>query len=246
MLAAGGVWIARTPSRSASAAPKGAPKIVSVLIADFENKTGEPVLDGTLEPAFAIALEGAPFISSYSRAGARKIAAQLQPGATGLTEAGARLVAVREGVNVVVSGAVEKSGEGYEVSVHAMDAATGKSIVSEKENAANRDKVLQAAAALATGLRTALGDKTPPSVQQTAAETFSAGSLEAAHEYAVAQDLQWAGNWDDAIRHYTRAVDLDKNLGRAYAGHRRRREQSRPAPGGREVLQGSPSPAWTG
>jgi tetratricopeptide (TPR) repeat protein len=218
VLAAGGIWIARTAGRGAAAAPKAAPRIVSVLIADFENKTGEPVFDGTLEPAFAIALEGAPFISSYSRAGARKIASQLQPGATGLTESGARLVAVREGVNVVVSGSVEKTGGGYEVSVRAVDAATGKSIVSEKESAANRDKVLQAAAALATGLRTALGDKTPPSVQQTAAETFSAGSLEAAHEYGVAQELQWAGKWDEAIQRYTKAVELDKNLGRAYAG----------------------------
>ena len=218
VLVAGGVWIARTAGRGAASVPKGAPRIVSVLIADFENKTGEAVFDGTLEPAFAIALEGAPFISSYSRAGARKIAAQLQPGATGLTESGARLVAVREGVNVVVSGSVGKTGDGYEVSVHAVDAATGKTIVSEKENASNRDKVLQAAAALATGLRTALGDKTPPSVQQTAAETFSAGSLEAAHEYGVAQDLQWAGKWDEAIQHYMRAVELDKNLGRAYAG----------------------------
>jgi len=217
LLAAGGIWIARTAGRSASTS-KGTPKIVSVLIADFENKTGEPVFDGTLEPAFAIALEGAPFISSYNRAGARKIAGQLQPGTAALTEAGARLVAVREGVNIVVSGSVEKKGDGYEVAVRAIDAATGKVVVSEREHASSRDKVLQAAAALAIGVRTALGDKTPPSVQQTAAETFSAGSLEAAHEYAVAQDLQWAGKWDEAIQHYTRAVDLDKNMGRAYAG----------------------------
>ncbi|HKD18029.1 MAG TPA: serine/threonine-protein kinase, partial [Thermoanaerobaculia bacterium] len=205
LLAAGGIWIARTAGRSASTS-KGTPKIVSVLIADFENKTGEPVFDGTLEPAFAIALEGAPFISSYNRAGARKIAGQLQPGTAALTEAGARLVAVREGVNIVVSGSVEKKGDGYEVAVRAIDAATGKVVVSEREHASSRDKVLQAAAALAIGVRTALGDKTPPSVQQTAAETFSAGSLEAAHEYAVAQDLQWAGKWDEAIQHYTRAV----------------------------------------
>jgi tetratricopeptide (TPR) repeat protein/predicted Ser/Thr protein kinase len=217
LLAAGGIWIARTAGRSVPT-KKGAPKIVSVLIADFQNKTGEPVFDGTLEPAFSIAMEGAPFISAYNRAGARKIAGQLQPGTTGLPEAAARLVAVREGVNVVVSGSVEKKGSGYEVAVQAVDAATGKAIVSEKDDASSRDKVLQAAATLATGLRTALGDKTPPSVQQTAAETFSAGSLEAAHEYAIAQDLQWAGKWDEAIQHYNRAVELDKNMGRAYAG----------------------------
>src|SRR5262249_22594847 len=61
LLAAGGIWIARPACRSAASTPKGAPRIVSVLIADFENKTGEPVFDGTLEPAFSIAMEGAPF-----------------------------------------------------------------------------------------------------------------------------------------------------------------------------------------
>ena len=52
-----------------------------VLISDFENRTGEPVFDGTLEPAFGLALEGASFISSYNRASAQKVAAQLKPGA---------------------------------------------------------------------------------------------------------------------------------------------------------------------
>ena len=71
---------------------------------------------------------------------------------------------------------------------------------------------------LAAQVRRALGDATPESTQLAAAETYTAGSLEAAHEYAVAQDLQWEGNWEEAIRHYRKALDLDPNLGRAYAG----------------------------
>jgi len=40
---------------------------VTLLIADFENKTGDSVFDGTLEPMLGVALEGAPFISLYNR-----------------------------------------------------------------------------------------------------------------------------------------------------------------------------------
>ncbi|MGE5275731.1 MAG: protein kinase domain-containing protein, partial [Acidobacteriota bacterium] len=214
VLAAGGLWLYR---RGRAAKPV-AQKTQSVLVADFANHTGDAVFDGTLEPAFTIALEGASFVSSYNRSQAKKVAAQLQPGATGLDETLARLVAVREGINVVTSGAVDKRGDGYEVSVRVVDAATGKPIATDQEKASGKDGVLGSVARLAAQVRRALGDATPQSTQLAAAETFSAGSLDAAHEYAVAQDLQWEGNWDEAIRHYRKALDLDPNMGRAYAG----------------------------
>jgi len=214
-LALGGVWLYRKGHAARTAAPR---KPQSVLIADFANHTGDPVFDGTLEPAFSIAMEGASFITSYNRNQARKLAAQLQPGATALDETLARLVAVREGVSVVTSGSVDRRGDGYEVSIRALDAATGKPILTDQENASGKDRVLSSIARLAAHVRAALGDATPQSAQLAAAETFSAGSIEAAHEYGAAQDFQWAGNWDEAIRHYRKALDLDPNLGRAYAG----------------------------
>lgn len=218
LLIGAGFFLARKTRSGAPAAAAAPVARRSVLIGDFDNRTGDPVFDSTLEPAFSIALEGASFISSYNRASARKIAAQLQPGTTRLTEAAARLVAVREGLSVVASGSVEKKGDGFEVAVRAVDATSGSVIASESETASGKDRVLGVVAELATKIRTALGDKTPASVQRAAAETFTAGSLEAAHEYAVAQDFQWAGNWDEAIRNYRKALDLDPNLGRAYAG----------------------------
>ena len=58
---------------------RGAHAPVSVLIADFDNKTGDAVFDGTLEPMLGIALEGAPFISSFNRGQAKKIATSCSP-----------------------------------------------------------------------------------------------------------------------------------------------------------------------
>jgi tetratricopeptide (TPR) repeat protein/predicted Ser/Thr protein kinase len=225
---AGVSWLMkRRPGASAAAGPAR-----SVLIADFENKTGDPVFDGTLETAFNIALEDAAFITSFRRDSARKVAVQLQPGATGLSEALARLVAAREGVSVVTSGSVAAKGSGYSVSVKAVDAQTGKEIVSTEADADGKNAVLGAVAKLASKVRGALGDTTPESARLAAAETFTAGSFEAAHDYAVAQDLQWAGKWDEAVLRYQRAVELDPNMGRAYAGlaaiesNRGRRQES--------------------
>jgi tetratricopeptide (TPR) repeat protein len=216
ILLASAVWWA-TRHRG-TARPAAAARTESVLIADFQNKTGDPIFDGTLEPAFGLSLEGASFITSYNRGQARKLAEQLQPGSAGLGEPLARLVAVREGVQIVTSGSIEKRDSDYVVAVRAVDAVTGKTVAETQEKASGKDAVLAAVARAAADVRGALGDTTPSSEQLAAAETFSAGSLEAAHEYAVAQDLQWAGKWDEAIQHYQKAIDLDPNLGRAYAG----------------------------
>ncbi len=190
---------------------------VSVLIADLENRTGDAVFDGTLEPILTLAMEGASFVSSYNRAQARRVATQIQPKASSLNEGLARLVAVREGLTVVVSGTISRD-DSYHLAFRALDAVTGKPIESTEVTANTKDDVLAAVGRAAADLRKALGDTTPVSTQLAAAETFTAGSLEAAHEYALGQDLLYSGKFDDAARHYEQAIKLDPDLGRAYAG----------------------------
>jgi len=216
-LIAGGIFAWRAISASKQRATEAAHKPVSVLISDLSNKTGDAVFDGTLEPILTLALEGAPFITSFSRGQAHKVAAQIQPNNTSLDERVARLVAVREGVNVVVGGTIEKS-DSYKLTLHAVDGVTGNSIGTSEVTANTKEQVLAAVGRAAADLRKSLGDNTPMSAQLAAAETFTASSLEAVHEYALGQDLFFRGKFDDAASHYEQAVKLDPNLGRAYAG----------------------------
>ncbi len=190
---------------------------VSVLVADFQNATGESVFDGSLEPMFILAMEGAKFINGYDRGAARRIAAQLQPGATKLDEPLARLVAVRDGIHYVVSGSVNKEGESYRLSIRVTDAINGKIVLEKEVKGANKEGVMPAVSKLAAQVRNALGDTTPESQQVAAAETFSAASLEAAHYFSQGQDQLWAGKPEEAAKFYSQAVELDPNLGRAYA-----------------------------
>jgi len=190
---------------------------VTLLIADFDNKTGDSVFDGTLEPMLGVAVEGASFISLYNRGQARKVGTQLQPGASVLDDRLGRLVAMREGVSVVMSGSVTREGNMYRVSVKALDAVTGKTIANDTAKAEKKDILLQMGT-LAAGVRKALGDTAPKAARQSAAETYTATSLEAAHAYAVAQDLQFEGKWQEAIKAFSHAIELDTNMGRAYAG----------------------------
>ena len=193
----------------------GAHSPVSILLADFNNETSDPVFDQTLEPAFSVALEGASFINSFNRGLAHKIAAKLQPGSTQLNEELARLVATREGINIVVSGSINRAGSDYGLTVRAVDGVTGKVLTTESERVPKQD-VLVAIGKLAAGIRKTLGDTTPESVQLAAAETYTTRSLDAAHEYALAQQGQFTGNYDSAIEHSLKALQFDPQLGRAY------------------------------
>lgn len=188
---------------------------VSVLVADFKNDTGDAVFDGSLEPTFSLAMEGASFITSFNRGQAHKLAAQVQPGATTLDEQLARLIATREGINTVIGGSIARQGDSYRVVVRALDGVTGKVIATDSDKIQKKD-VLVAMGKLAASIRKALGDKTPESVQLAAAETYTTQSLDAAHEYAMSQVAQFSGNYSEAIQHSFKALQLDPELGRAY------------------------------
>ena len=85
---------------------------VSVLVAAFNNQTGDAVFDGVLEQAFTLGLEGATFITAYPQRDALRSAAAIKAGST-LDEQTARLVAVRDGIKLVLAGSVSASGSGF-------------------------------------------------------------------------------------------------------------------------------------
>jgi tetratricopeptide (TPR) repeat protein len=192
---------------------------LSVLVADFTNHTGDPIFDGTLEPMFNVALEGASFINASNRGDARRLADKL-PNSTGkLDEQSARLVAVRQGVNVIVTGSLSNRGDNYRISVEAIDAVTGKTLASSDATAASKDEVLIDVPKLAAPIRKALGDTTPESVQLAATQgSFAASNLEAVHQYGIGMEQQFSGKMQDALQSFSKAAELDPNFARAYSG----------------------------
>jgi TolB-like protein len=163
-------WTARTRPAPAAHEP------MSVLIGDFENTTGDAALDATVEQSLGIAL-GAAFITNFPRATANAIAAELKA-AHGIDEATARLIALREGVNVVVAGSIAPRGDGYRIGVKTID-PQGKELASFSGNASGKNDVLRVVSQLASRVRDQFGDTTSAKARQADAETFTAASLEA-------------------------------------------------------------------
>jgi serine/threonine protein kinase/tetratricopeptide (TPR) repeat protein len=202
-------WLAYSP------APPVEPPPVTVLIADIRNTTGEPELDGTLEPMLQLALEAASFVSAYDRSGIRRSLGFRPPDT--LDERTATELAVKQGLGVVLSGSVAKQGTRYAVSVKATQAVTGKVLVDETERASNRDQVLAAATSLATAVREALGEEdSSGTAQRFAQETISTKSLEAVRAYAQGMEALSRSRFDDALKSFRMAVQLDPDFGSAY------------------------------
>jgi tetratricopeptide (TPR) repeat protein len=201
-----------------TSAPAAANKSVSVLVADFTNHTGDPIFDDTLEPMFNVALEGASFINAYSRGTAHNLAKQLPHPSDKLDEQSARLIGVSQGLAAVVTGSLSLRGDAYKLSVEALDARTGNSIATAEINAATKDELLLDIPKLAAPIRKALGDTTPVSAQLAVSGPFTAASLEVVHQYSVAMQQQFAGKTADSFQSFSKAVELDPNFARAYAG----------------------------
>ncbi len=192
------------------------PEPVSILIANFDNTTGESIFSGTLEQSLSLGLEGAPFITSFSRDTALQLAEKLKPGST-LDGPASRLVAVREGIKLVLLGYIKPDGASYVLGVSALSSETNEEVANSEVKAKDRAAVLSAIGELATEVRKELGDVSADGIED-ARETFTAGNLEAAQLYLEGKDLSNHGNDDKAIEKYKLAVAADPKFGRAYAG----------------------------
>jgi eukaryotic-like serine/threonine-protein kinase len=190
---------------------------VSLLIADFQNRTQDPSLDGSLEAALGISIEGASFITTYRRDQARDLAVQIKAG-TRLDDAAALLVSRREGIKVVLTGVVEPKGSGYTITVQAVDTANAQPLGSATGSAAGKEDLLKALGPITARIRAVLGDKTPDTEKLAAAETVTASSFEALRAYERGQALARGNKLEQALAAYRQAIDLDPGMGRAYAG----------------------------
>ncbi len=190
---------------------------VSLLIANFDNQTGDPLFDDSLEQALNIGLEGAPFITAYRRPDAAKLLETLKPGSK-LDEVGAQLVSIREGIKLVVSGTLQADGAGYELTARIINSEDGTILAESSADAKGKIDVLVAIGSLADSIREALGDKTINDADRPLGETFTAVSLESVKNYTQAQNLAANARYDEALTFYEQAIAVDPNFGRAYSG----------------------------
>jgi eukaryotic-like serine/threonine-protein kinase len=227
---AGGAWWTLRPhgnpptsSETGSQSPANVtPKVTkdSIILADFVNKTADPVFDTTLNQALQIDLEQSPVINIVSQEHLRQSVKYLgKPEDTPITSQIAREIGEREGMKAILTGLIAKLGNEYVITLAAQNTATGDEIASEQATATDKDHVLGALGTAAAGMRAKLGEDLA-SIQKlnTPFGQATTPSLEAFRAYALGDEAHSKGlNIPDAQGHYERALELDPNFAMAYA-----------------------------
>ena len=117
----------------------------------------------------------------------------------------------------MVAGSIASDQGRFRMSVRIIDPVEGRVKMTWDTQVNNKNGILPAVGRMAVRIRVEIGDRTDPS-RMKGHETFTAASLEAAHEYVRAQEAQAAGEYETALSRYQKAVEFDPALGRAYAG----------------------------
>ena len=194
--------------------PVKTPDPVSLVIADFDNRTNDATFDRTLEPMLRRALEGAGFINAFDRI---RVGTALGARPEKLDETTAREIAVKQGLGVVLAGSIAPQGSGYALSMRAIHTVTGNEIVNVQGRASGKDDVLPAANRLVARIRTALGDVESEADQIFAMTSLSVTSLDVVKHYAEGMAAQSNNRFEEARQSFARAVELDPKFGLAYS-----------------------------
>lgn len=207
------LWAALSPPSAARLTDKD-----SVVLADFDNKTGDAVFDDTLRQGLEVQLEQSPFfelvpdqtVNDTLRLMGRSPSDFMTPDVM-------RDVCQRVGSKAMLTGSIASLGHQYVIGVKAVECSTGKVLAERQQEAGSKEKVLAALGSAAAGLRGTLGESLN-SVEKydMPLEQASTPSLDALRAFSLGQKIRPAQGDAAALPFYNHAVELDPNFALAY------------------------------
>ena len=216
--AIGGWFYFRSHQTASHPAIMASPEKVTIVLADFDNKTGDAVFDDTLKQGLFVQLQQSPFLELVSD---RKVNGTLKlmgrPAGDRLTPEVAREVCQRTSSKAMLTGSIASLGSQYVIGLKAVNCDTGDVLAGAQEQAAGKEGVLKALDAAAVSLRSKLGESLS-SVQKydTPVEEATTPSLEALKAYSLAEKTRNAKGSAAALPFYKRAVELDPKFAMPY------------------------------
>ncbi len=190
-----------------------------ILLADFENKTGDAVFDGTLKQGLAIQLQQSPFLSLFPEERVRQTLRLMKRSPEErVTARIAREICLRHNLKALIAGSIVQLGSHYVITLEAIQGETGLPLETEQVEAKSKEQVLRVLSQAASRLRAKLGE-TLSSIQQFGKELegTTTEKLEAFQAYSLGYEQTLNGRLVDAIQLYRRAVELDPDFAYAWS-----------------------------
>ncbi|MGB7464960.1 MAG: serine/threonine-protein kinase [Candidatus Acidiferrum sp.] len=212
----GGVYL-----RSRLAAPVEAAPLTekdSVLLADFVNKTDDPVFDDALKQALTIQLSQSPFLNIVSDRKIEETLRLMSQPAQRITPGLAREICIRTGSKATVLGSISNLGSQYVMGLSAVGCGSGDTLATEQGQAADKKDVLKTLGRTAKDLRRKLGESLVTVEKFDVPVEATTPSLEALQAYSMGGRTSRRKGDAEAIPFFKRAIDLDPNFALAYAG----------------------------
>jgi|GEM_PF-724344 len=191
-----------------------------VLITQFDNRTNEEVLDGTLEYALERELNNSVFVKVIPRYRVED-ALQLMklPVDSAVNLETGRQISLRDSeISILLTGRIDKVGDTYALTVNLVRASDALTLVSLRSISESQSQILQTVAELAVSVRESLGEELN-SIEASPVELarVSTASLQALQLYSTAEKLMYSGtNRAKAMPILEQALRIDPEFASAH------------------------------
>jgi DNA-binding winged helix-turn-helix (wHTH) protein/tetratricopeptide (TPR) repeat protein len=189
-----------------------------VVLADFENSTGDADFDRFLNRAIQIDLEQSPFLSLLSRSKIRETLGEMRrkPGEP-FTPTLAREVCERNNGQAMLHGTLSKLGGSYLLMLDAEGCVSGERLGGYKAQVRTREDLLSALDTATGRVRQQLGESTASRERfATPIAQATTASLDALRDYSQGVDSFERGDSKTAEDLLDSAIALDPNFASAY------------------------------
>jgi len=191
----------------------------TIVVADADNLTTDPVFEDALRTALLISLEQTPYLNVL---GPDKVSGALKllnlPADAKATPEIARRVCLRTNSKLIIASSIADVGNHFRIELNALSCKDGDVVARVWKDVSNRNEIVHVVGVSAAQLRRKLGEPASSLTKfNKPLEQATSPSPEAVQQLAVGYKRHLALDLQGAIQHYQRATELDPDFGLAYA-----------------------------
>ena len=190
----------------------------TVVLADFENSTRDPIFDGTLRQGLAVQLEQSPNLSLIGDERVRQtLRLMLKPADTRLTPEIAEQVCKRTNSALALEGSIASLGRQYVLGLKVVNCASGETLDQEQVQVLRKEDVLHGLSTMAANFRIRAGESASTlNEYNTPLELATTPSLDALRNYSAGIAIMGRGEFRASMPLFERAIAIDPKFAAAY------------------------------